>query len=234
MNTVIFNGVSLESVAPVKIEDVRISPVEYSPVVRPRAITGGSEFVRMRNGTRTITLSVAVQIKDPIRRRQAFDALSEWARTDAEYAMQFDFAPGRVLYCVCTQKPEPSVRQWWETKLKYTFVCFNNPYWTDVATKTVACGTQFAPRGNAPPLMTIENTFAANAGATAYSDGTNTISFTSIPAGDMVIDLNRQTAGVGGVSIMANITPASVFIPPKTGAQTITGTGNIKYRERWE
>lgn len=234
MNTVIFNGVSIESVAPVKIEDVRISPIEYNPVTRPRAIAWGSEFIRMRGGTRTITLSLAVQIQNQIQRREAFDALSEWARTDAEFAMQFDFAPGRVLYCVCTGKPDPSTRQWWETKLKYTFTCYNNPYWTDIAERSVACGTQFAPRGNAPPLMRIENSFSSAAGATAYSDGTNTISFSAIPAGAFVLDLNRQTAAVGGVSIMANVAPASSFIPPKTGAQTITGTGTIKYRERWE
>jgi hypothetical protein len=50
-----------------------------------------------------------------------------------------------------------------------------------------------------------------------------------------VIDLNRQTAAVGGVSIMQYwpLTGAS-FIIPKTGAMTITGTGTVKWRERWQ
>jgi hypothetical protein len=50
----------------------------------------------------------------------------------------------------------------------------------------------------------------------------------------MIIDLNRQTAAVNGVSFMQNYTFGSHFIQPKNGTQTITGTGTIKYRERWE
>ena len=58
--------------------------------------------------------------------------------------------------------------------------------------------------------------------------------FTSIPAGNMMIDLNRQTAAVNGTSFMASYNPASSFVQPMTGAQTITGTGPVYWRERWE
>jgi hypothetical protein len=50
----------------------------------------------------------------------------------------------------------------------------------------------------------------------------------------MVIDLNAQTAQVGNTSIMQYYQPSGSFIIPRTGAQTITGTGTVKYRERWE
>ena len=82
--------------------------------------------------------------------------------------------------------------------------------------------------------MRIERTLSAAASNQAYSDGIDTMTFSSIPAGNMVIDLNRQTAAVGGVSFMQNYTFGSHFITPKNGTQTITGTGTIKYRERWE
>ena len=49
-----FNDVALESVAPVRIEDVRISPIERDVVARARAIEPGSFFVRSRDGTRTV------------------------------------------------------------------------------------------------------------------------------------------------------------------------------------
>ena len=82
--------------------------------------------------------------------------------------------------------------------------------------------------------MRIERTLSAAASSQSYSDGTDTMTFSSIPAGNMVIDLNRQTAAVNGSTIMQNYTFGSRFITPKNGTQTITGTGTIKYRERWE
>jgi hypothetical protein len=60
------------------------------------------------------------------------------------------------------------------------------------------------------------------------------MTFTTIPAGNVVIDLNRQTASVDGVSIMQFYTPSSEWIIPAVGAsQTIQGEGTVKYRERW-
>jgi hypothetical protein len=41
---IVFDGVSIDSVAPVMIEDIKVSPIRYNPVVRPRAIRFGSEF----------------------------------------------------------------------------------------------------------------------------------------------------------------------------------------------
>ena len=60
------------------------------------------------------------------------------------------------------------------------------------------------------------------------------MTFSAIPAGDLCIDLNRQTAAVGQNSIMQNYTYSSAFIQPKTGTQTISGNGTVYWRERWE
>lgn len=229
-----YNGISLDSVAPVSIEDIRVSPISYSPVVRPRAIRFGSDFVRMGGGERTITLSFAVLERNIIARQGYFRALSMWAKTDAEYRLELPTDPNKYLVCVCTAKPEPSTRAWWENKLKMTFTCYENPYWTSKEEKSVTCGTAFTALGDAPPLMRIERTLAASASSQSYSDGTNTMTFSTIPAGSMVIDLNAQTAAVGSSSIMQYYQPSGSFIVPKTGAQTITGTGTVKWRERWE
>jgi hypothetical protein len=88
--------------------------------------------------------------------------------------------------------------------------------------------------GDAPPLMRIERTLSSSASNQSYSNGTQTMTFSTIPAGDMVIDLNNQTAKVGTSSIMPYYQPSGSFIIPKTGIQSISGTGTVKYKERFE
>lgn len=231
---IVFNGIALESVAPVKIEDIRVSPIKYSPVVRPRAVRFGSEFVRMGGGERTITLSFALLERNATARQEFLRALSVWAKTDAEYRLELPIDPAKYLVAVCTAKPEPSVRAWWENKLKLIFTCFDNPYWTSMEEKSVACGTAFTVQGDAPPLMRIERTLGSAASNQTYSNGSQSMTFSTISAGSMVIDLNRQTAQVGTASIMQYYQASGSFLIPRTGTQTISGTGTVKYRERWE
>jgi len=229
-----YNGVPIESVAPVMIEDIRVAPIRYNPVSRPRAIRFGSEFVRMGGAERTVTITFALLEKNSVARHEALMNLSQWARTDGEYMLELPQDPLRYLQCVCTDKPEPSTRAWWENKLRLVFTCYENLYWTSKKEKTVACGTAFHALGDAPPLMRIENTSMVAITNQSFSDGVRTMTFTAIPAGAMVIDLNRQTAEVGGTSFMQSFVPSGTFVVPKAGAQTITGIGSIKYRERWE
>jgi phage-related protein len=231
---IVFNGIALESVAPVKIEDIRVSPIKYSPVVRPRAVRFGSDFVRMGGGERTITLSFALLERNATARQEFLRAMSVWAKTDAEYRLELPIDPAKYLVAVCTAKPEPSVRAWWENKLKLIFTCFDNPYWTSMEEKSVACGTAFTVQGDAPPLMRIERTLGSAASNQTYSNGTQSMTFSTISAGSMVIDLNRQTAQVGSSSIMQYYQASGSFLIPRTGTQTISGTGTVKYRERWE
>lgn len=232
---IVFNGVSIESVAKIMIEDIKVSPISLNPVTRPRAIQAGSEFVRVRGGERTITVSFAVLDEDKTTRHETFLNLAKWARNDGEYLLELPLDNVKGLYCVCTGRPDPSTRAWWENKLKLTFTCYSNPYWTSKAEKTVACGTQFTVLGDAPPLMQIKRTVSGSSVSNqSYGDGTNTMTFSTIPVGNMVIDVNRQTAAVGNTNIMQYYQPAGSFIVPKVGTQTITGTGTVYYRERWE
>ena len=115
------------------------------------------------------------------------------------------------------------------------FTCFSNPFWTSNDLIEVACGKVFSISGSAQPLMTIERTGSTPLTNQSYTaGGSGSMTFTTIPAGTAVIDLNRQTASVGGTSIMRYYTPVSTWIVPKVGAkQRIKGEGVIKYRERW-
>lgn len=237
---IVYDGVSLDSVANVKIEDIRVSPIQYDEITRPRAIRGGSVFIRSRAGTRTIAITFALLDDNKVNRQAALMAVSGWAKNDREYRLELPGHPEYYLMAICTGKPEPSLRQWWEGKLRLVFTCYENPFWNAKAEKSAAVGTEFTVMGNAPPLMRIERTWAASAYGIGYSLDNNTINLYRVTAGKMVIDLNQQTIEIAGQSAMENYLMTSNFIIPRTGKQTITGIGSVsnfgtvKWRERWQ
>lgn len=228
-----FRNTPLESVAPVKVEDIRVSPIARSPVVRDRPILGGADFVRIKEGTRTVTITFGLLEQNNDLRQKNIDAITRWALSDQPAPMQLPYNQNRMLDVICTGLPEPSTRQWWESRLYLTFTAYD-PYFYDPTEKSAACGTAFLVLGDAPPLMRITRTLADAATDQAYSDGTDTMTFSTVPAGNLMIDLNRQTAAVGTTSIMQYFGLTSSFILPRVGSMTITGTGTVKWRERWK
>lgn len=231
---IVFDGISLNSIAGVKIKDVQVFPIEYDEVTRPRAVRAGSYFVRSRAGTRKVQITFGLLDDNMINRQAALLAISQWAKNDKEYKLELPGHPDHYLMALCTDKPEPSLRQWWESKLRLVFTCIENPFWNAKYEKSVACGTQFNALGDAPPLMRIERTLGSAASNQSYALDGRTMTFSSIPAGNMVIDLDNQTAYVGSSDIMQYYNVNSKFLIPRTGVQTISGTGTVKYRERWQ
>ena len=229
-----FNGAALEAAAPVMIEDIRVSPIQMTATARQLPINWGAAFVRMTGGSRTVNISFGLPTDNRDTRAAQLAAITRWARSDKPKRLLLPYHDGRYLDAICTGLPEPSTRQWWESTLKLTFTTFDNPYWTSIDEKSAAVGTAFTVLGDAPPLMQVRHTYSAQATNAAFSDGTNTMTFSTIPAGDFVLDLNDQTAAVGGTSIMDALAFTSSFILPHTGAMTITGAGTVYWRERWE
>lgn len=230
---IIYNGIGLETIAPVKIEDVRVSPIQMTATARQRPIQWGAEFVRMTGGSRTVTISFALNLEDMHERQTKLREVTRWALSDAPGKLYLPGHDGVYLEAICTALPDPSTRQWWENKLRIVFTTMGNPFFTSDGEKHVSCGTAFTALGDALPLMRIERTLSSAASNQSYGDGTRTMTFSTIPAGTMKIDLNRQTAEVGGTSIMQYYAVTSLFIRPALGAQTITGTGTVYWRERW-
>ena len=226
-----YRGKALESVAPVMIEDIRISPVAQMPVVRDRPLQAGAAFIRAHEGTRSVNITFSIIEQNYHLRRRHIEAVTAWAVSDTPAPMQLPYT-GRLLDVICTGLPDPSTRQWWEQRLNLTFTAYD-PFFYDIAEKTAACGTAFTVLGDEPPKMRIVRTLSEAASDQSYSDGNSTMTFSTIPAGELVIDLNKQTAAVDGVSIMQYYALTSQFIQPRTGAQTITGTGSVKWIERW-
>ena len=236
---IVYDGISLNSIAEVKVKDVQVSPIAYDEVTRPRAIRGGSVFVRSRAGTRTVAITFALIEENDINRQSALLAISQLAKNDKEYRLELPGHPEHYLMAICTDKPEPSLRQWWESKLRLVFTCYDNPYWNAKSEKSVACGTAAYIFGDAPPLMRIERTVTGSAASNqSYSLDGRTMTFSSIPVGNAVIDLDNQTAySVNGstvTNLMQYYNVNSRFLIPRTGSVNITGTGTVKYRERWQ
>ena len=195
----------------------------------------GADFVRLTGGSRTVSIEFALLTDNRDTRQTQLREITRWARSATSGRLELPNRRGVYLEAVCTALPEPSLRQWWESKLRIVFTTFDNPYWTSVGLKSAACGTAFMVLGDAPPLMQIVRTLTEKAVTPqTYSNGVESMTFSEIYAGNMTIDLNRETASVGGVPIMYAYTYDSHWIPAKTGLQTITGTGTVLWRERWE
>lgn len=230
---ILFNGAALENAAPVKVEDIRVSPIALSVTARQRPIRWGAGFVRVTGESRTVSITFALMEQDATARAFYLSQITEWARTDTPGRLELPGYPGRYLECICTGLPEPSTRQWWESRLRLVFTTYDNPYWTANVEDSADCGTEFFAGGNAPPIMQLRATIQT-AGNVSYSDGTDTMTFTGIGPGALVVDLNRQTAAVDGASVMDKYSFASVFLLPRAGRQTITGPGKVYYVQRWE
>ena len=229
---IVFGGIDLTGTIPVMIEDVVVSPIQLNTVARQRPIQYGAEYVRTTGGTRTVTITFALLEINPDEREKAMQNLRDWAKIGKTQTMVLPQFSDRFLSCTCTQLPDYSYRKWWENKLRAVFTCFDNPFWTSAELLEVPCGQTFSVGGSAPPLMQIVRNGSAINNVT-YATSNAAMTFKKIPSGTFTIDLNRQTADVGGVSVMSNYTPTSVWIVPQTGKQKITGTGTVKYRERW-
>ena len=229
---IFYHGIALETVAPVMIEDIRVSPIIQAPVARDRPLNAGQTFIRTHEGTRSVGITFAIMEQNPDIRQRYIEALTAWALTEKPEPMQLPNHANKLLNVLCTGLPEPSTRQWWESRLNLNFTAYD-PYFYSITEKSAACGTAFVVLGNAPPRMRITHTLSEEDNLT-YSDGTKTMAFSNVPAGSLEIDLNKQTARVGTSSIMSGLSFGSRFIIPKTGSQTITGSGTVRWRERWQ
>lgn len=234
---IVFDGVSLDSVAKVDIDDVYVSPIQYDFITRPRAIRAGSDFVRSRAGARTITITFALLDDNMVNRQKSIMAITQWAKNDKEYKLELPGHPEHYLVATCTERPNPSLRQWWEGSLRLVFTCFDNPYWNSKYEKRYAgtsTPTTIFVQGDAPPIVRIYRRNASTF-VRSFTIDSETISFNdSLPQGNLYIYLNDQTATVGDASAMQYFVPTSTFPTPHTGSQDITGQAYFYYRERWQ
>lgn len=227
-----FNGVDLQEIVPIKIEDIRVSPIDTTPAIRQR-IDMGQDFIRMTGSNRTAAITFALLTEDINERYSQIQQIVEWANPYNEGVLKLPMFENRYLSCRCTGYPEPSYRQWWESKLRLVFTTFENPYWNSDDEIRAKCNVPFSVGGTAQPLMRIERNVTSQVANQTYTANGQSMFFEKIPAGRLVIDLNRQTAAVSETSIMQFFGKTGKFITPTIGNITIKGNGTIYYRERW-
>lgn len=124
---IVFNGVALEQVAPVKIVDIRVAPISMSVTARQRPVRWGADFVRVTGGSRTVSIEFALLTDDRETRQNQLAAITRWARSDTPGRLTLPNRRGAYLEAICTALPEPSLRQWWESKLRIVFTTYDNP-----------------------------------------------------------------------------------------------------------
>ena len=148
-----FNGAALESVAPVMIEDIRISSIIQTPVTRDRPVNAGATFIRAHEGTRTIGINFAIMEQDHSIRQRYIEAVTAWALSDKPAPLLLPYHANKSIDVICTGLPDPSTRQWWESRLSLNFTAYD-PFFYDTFERSAACGnTAFNVRGNAPPQV---------------------------------------------------------------------------------
>lgn len=227
-----FNDVNIEDIADIKIDDIRVSPIALNAVSRQRPVTWGQDFVRTTGASRTVAVTFALLNMDRDERFKLLTDITNWANVGKIANLYLPMMQGWHLEVSCTGLPEPSYRMWWESKLRLTFTTFDNPFWTSDNEQTVTFGRDFNVGGNAPPLMRIERSSGAAQANQSFSNGSESMLFSQIPAGNLVIDLNKQISTVSGTNIDRYLSPTSTYLIPRTGGQNFRGTGNIIYRER--
>ena len=196
-----FNGLDLEDIAPVMIEDIRVSPLQAKPVVQQK-VGLGQDFIRMSDGQRTITITFALQIEDKDERFAYLEAIKEWAKPFDQYPLILPMFPDKHYDVRCTSFPEPSYRQWWETKLRLVFTTFENPYLTSNDEIRANCNDPLTIGGTAPPMVRIERKLTSRVANQTYACNGRSMFFSEIQAGQLTVDLNKETADVSGTSMM--------------------------------
>lgn len=229
----IFDGVDIETISPVKIIDITVGQPKQSVVTAPRPISPGQAFIRSTYTTRVITVQFALLITSPIEREAALQALRAWAHPGQPGTLTVDSRPGQSITAVCTGLPDPSMRQWWEDKLKITFTCYD-PLFVDITEQTAASGAQAVVLGDAPPLAYLTIDVGSGYNTVTVTDGTRTLTLSGqMSAGTITIDLEHEkiTHSVDG-NISSLLTLTSRFPQLKIGINTITGA-ILHYKPRW-
>ncbi len=236
---IIYNGIDITDVAPVDIADIVVSGVKRNVVSRDRMTHAGAEFVRVTDQTRQVTITLADRTNDEETRLSEIDAINAWAAGDQPGKLVLPYRDGKYLMALCASFVEPSYRQWWETKLKLVFTCYD-PYFYAPAENSVSVSTMgrvFRLTGTAEPLVRIETVLTQERQSLSWTVNSKTLELSgTIPAGTVTVDLNAQTIrhSNGTTNLNAMLTLASRFPEIKRSMSVeASRSGTLYWRERY-
>ena len=129
----LFNGVAFEDVAAVNVVDIVVSPITQAVTAVDRAVLSGSDFVRIRGKTRTITVTFALLDQDRDARCESMEAIRRWAASDKPQRLMLPDRIGQYIDAICTTFPQLSIRERWAVG-KIVFTSYE-PFFTGTAAR---------------------------------------------------------------------------------------------------
>ena len=234
---VVFNGVSLESKAPVSLIDITEQAPEVQVVQQENAARGGAHFARRSYGTRAITLTLALPCRDMAQRAAHIRSIVAWATSEAPKRLELPQYEGLYLNALCTSLPGVSAKNWWDTfEMEFTAL---DPAFYDGQEHSAALGEACVIGGttNAKLWLTQRIETAITHPRWQLSP-THFIELAGeIAPGELLIDFDERFVTLGGVSLMQKVSLASRFFSWMPGERSVTGTsgaaGMLHWQERW-
>ena len=230
-----YNGVTLESVAPVRIIDIALGSPAVAITAQSHALADGARFLRRKRGERTVTITFVLLTDDYAARRTQLAAITAWASSSVPAPLCIATEPGGYLQAVCTTYPSQSSRQFWEVLTLAFTAC--DPRFVGCAEYTLPVSRPVIVVHNEPPMMHIEQDVSASISNPSWALGAHKLQLSgSVGVGRLVIDFERQTITLNDQSIMNQLTIVSRFFMMKQGANAIActgGAGGILYWGEW-
>lgn len=230
-----FDGVQIESVAPVKLDDVFISAPSVELTTQSVPLMDGVRFVRSKRGTRTVTVPFAVMEDNEEIRRNHIKAVTEWATSKGLCTLRTSQEKNGYLLAVCSQLPDESSKKFWDI-MTLAFVAVDPCYIENTEhSQNVTAAVNLT--GKEAPMIRIEQTVSSVLTNPTWRCGETHITLSRVTAGRLIIDLYSQTITLNGESIMEQMTIDSDFFEMSKENNKIictNGAGGVLYwRKRW-
>lgn len=231
-----FNGVEINEVAPVNVLDVIVSSPDINLTMLDVPLRAGSQFVRKKIGTRTVTVPFLLMEQDAEKRRRHIENIIAWAGTEQECMLKSTPEPEGFLMAVCSEFPKQSSRDFWEV-LTLVFTAAD-PHYTSCAESVIPASGYFFVGRDRPPRLIIKQTIESEITDATWKFGEKHVRLSGVlMPGELVIDFDRELVTLNGESIAEKVTLDSTFFELKKGANLIeceNGAGGTAHlRERW-
>lgn len=234
-DSIYFNEIQMQTVAPVKIIDIVIGAPEVLTVAKERPLRDGALYVRRTRGTRSIGITFTLLEQNPAQRRQYIHALTEWAQSQTPQKLRLCTEPLGYLNAVCTSYPTQSSNEYWEP-LKMTFTAFD-PYFHGPEIVQAVNMPVLVKSSDAPSIKIVQqiNSPLTNPAWTMNAESLTLVG--TVGVGELIIDFDKQTITLNGASLMSQLTIGSVFFDLQQGSNVIStsnGAGGVlTIQERW-
>lgn len=235
-----YNSRSLEAISDaLHIVEVLVSAPDVNNTTIQPALRHGDIFARQRYGTRKVTITFVVMEDDEAARRQIIREVCSWARSTEPQKLELPQEPNGYLMAVCSGLPDNNAREYWNT-LTLSFLADDPFFYANTESNQAIplngfAGIWLLQYDGAD--WRLEQTISGGLTAPMWRIGDTQISFSALPAGQLVIRRDKQSADIDGESVLPAMMLGSRFFDLKTGAnmiETSGGAGGMLYwRERW-